>query len=82
MQEMNITVRYFGMVQELLSLDKEPLAVDPDTSVKTLRSRLESRYPALSGIDFAVAVNQELAAEDTTLPAGAEVALLPPFAGG
>ena len=57
----------------------------PDgATVGQLRRRLAEEQPALAALlqRSALAVNDEFAEDQTTLPPGADVALLPPVSGG
>lgn len=57
------------------------MSVDPLT-VGELRSQLLEKYPILRDRKFQIAVNQQIVDESLAVPSQAEVALLPPFAGG
>ena len=54
------------------------------TTVRDLKASLENTYPGLkdSMPTVLVAVNHEYAANETIIPAAAEVALFPPVSGG
>ena len=56
-------------------------ALDPLT-VGELKDQLLGKYPVLRDRKFQIAVNQQIADETFPIPPLAEVALLPPFAGG
>lgn len=62
----------------------ETLEVDVDApvTVRELRAAAERQHPALAGAVYRVAVAQRYAHDDDEVPAGAEVALLPPVSGG
>jgi len=74
-------ILYFGMLAERTGAAQETLDTTP-TTVAALRDALLLRHPSLQELSFRFAVDQQLADEDTTIAPGAEVALLPPFAGG
>lgn len=76
------TIRYFGMLAERIGLDEETVGSDGPRTVDDLRAELHRRHPALLGLSFRIAVDRELATDQAIVPPGAEVALLPPFAGG
>ncbi|GLR14926.1 molybdopterin synthase sulfur carrier subunit [Chitinimonas prasina] len=85
---MTIQLLYFARLREVLGCDGERLAV-PATSwdVAGLLAHLRSRGGAWAvelavNKVFRVAVNQELAGQDTHIPPGAEVAIFPPVTGG
>jgi sulfur-carrier protein len=47
-----------------------------------LKKKLLSLYPDLSGIDYAIAVNNQIVRENHPLKKNDVVSLLPPFSGG
>ena len=75
-------VLLFARAKDLIGADCVEVA--DAATVGELRSRLIERYPNLAGLleKSAVAVNDEFAEDGATIPAGAEVALLPPVSGG
>ena len=78
---MEVTIKYFGMLAEATKRDQEQLELHTYT-VTELLTQLKMQYPVLLGTNFKVAVNQQLVTDSAVIPEGAEVALLPPFAGG
>jgi molybdopterin converting factor small subunit len=56
------------------------------TTLKTLIDRIESEIPSIRSViregRTLIAVNQEIAQDETVVSDGDEVAFLPPFAGG
>lgn len=77
---MLITIKYFGQIAEVTQKEEEQLKVSKG-SVSGLLNTLNTKYSDLKNKDFQIAQNQELVDLDTELT-GAEIALLPPFAGG
>lgn len=78
---MQLTIKYFGMLAEATSITEEHLQID-SCSVSELLASLKTQYPELHNKDFKVAINQELVTNDYMINQEAEIALLPPFAGG
>ena len=82
-----ITIRLFGMTKSLAG-NKGSLSIvlNNGRQVKDLVGLLDAGYPAIGELihkkKVLVAVNQEMAHEETEIRDGDEVALLPPFAGG
>ncbi len=81
-----VTLRYFASLREALG-ERETVALPANATVGALRDRLctrSDRHAALLARGRAVraAVNQQLARDDTVVPAGAEVAFFPPVTGG
>ena len=55
----------------------------PDgATVDALLRAVTQQVPSLASLTMRVAVNQEFAERDDVIPTGAEVALIPPVAGG
>jgi molybdopterin synthase sulfur carrier subunit len=77
---MHITVKYFGQIAEVTNIEEESLDFS-GSLVSELLEVLNEKYNALKNKDFQIAQNQELVSIETELT-GAEIALLPPFAGG
>jgi molybdopterin synthase catalytic subunit len=80
---MPVHVLYFAGARDAAGASRETLADVPPT-VGALRRALEASHPRLAAIlaRSRIAVDQEFAADDAPLPDGAEVAILPPVAGG
>ena len=70
------------MVAEATGCAEETILLAPIQSLSELRRALTIRYPALEKMEWRIAVNQQLAAKEQEIPEGAEIALLPPYAGG
>ncbi|MBS2029476.1 MAG: molybdopterin converting factor subunit 1 [Deltaproteobacteria bacterium] len=81
---MLISLRYFAAARERTGLNREQLELASNATVANLLDVLAARHPALAPLlpRLRVAVNQEFAQPETTIPDGAEVALIPPVAGG
>jgi molybdopterin synthase catalytic subunit len=80
---MPIRVLYFAAAREAAGVAREELADVPAT-LGELRRRLAERRPALARVlsRSRLAVDQEFAGDDAPLRDGAEVAVVPPVAGG
>lgn len=79
---MNINILYFGMLAEISGQAKEVLLVKENMTVSDLKKLLIEKYPEFREKKFKVAVNQQIGDDTTIIPMSAEIALLPPFAGG
>ena len=75
---------YFGGLREALGYDGGEEELQSGSTVGALRRKLEDEQPALRALanELRIAVNRELAADDTVLRSGDEVAFLPPVSGG
>ncbi|MGQ0507538.1 MAG: molybdopterin converting factor subunit 1 [Myxococcaceae bacterium] len=79
-----VTVLYFAAVRERTGRSQEQLDLQGPTTVRSLLDLLSATHPTLASLlpHLRVAVNQEFASLDAPVPADAEVALIPPVAGG
>ena len=79
---MNIQVMYFGMLAEITGQAKEAWLFSENLTVGKFRSQILERYPALKEKKFKIAVNKQISDDLLLISESAEIALLPPFAGG
>jgi molybdopterin synthase catalytic subunit len=79
---MSIVVLYFAGARDAAGTAREVLATP--ATVGALRRALVEAHPGLGAVlaRSRIAVDQEFAADDLTLRDGAEVAVIPPVAGG
>ncbi|MBI3823071.1 MAG: MoaD/ThiS family protein [Planctomycetes bacterium] len=72
----------FARARELIGIER--LEFEESMTVGELRALLERRFPKVAGLlkKSAIAVDNEFAEDALQIPAGAEVALLPPVSGG
>lgn len=77
-------VHLFARARELAGTSVLEIALPSGSTVADLRRLIAKEYPQLASLleRSAIGVNNEFAADDWTLPDGAEVALLPPVSGG
>jgi molybdopterin synthase sulfur carrier subunit len=73
-------ILFFGVLSELTG--SASIDFKYTGSVSSLKNQLSDLYPELANHSYQVAVNQNIASEDTMLSGNEDVALLPPFAGG
>ena len=78
---MNVTLKYFGRLEELTGTAEESIDLNAKT-VGELREAITAKYTDLASASFTIAVEQQIAADQQTIEPGAEIALLPPFSGG
>jgi len=80
---MPLTVLYFAAAREAAGMPREAIPTPPAT-VGELRASLAAAHPRLARIlpRCRIAVDQEFAEDSTRLRDGAEVAVVPPVAGG
>lgn len=77
---MTIQILSFGRLKEFVQDGSLELKEATDTD--GFNQLLQAQFPALKDMKYAIAVNQKMVTGNTALPAGATVALLPPFSGG
>jgi len=79
-----VTLRYFGITQEVCGKASESMELSVNTPLMTLVEALHTRYSLLAQQKSSLryAVNRKLVSMDTILQEGDEIALLPPIAGG
>jgi molybdopterin synthase sulfur carrier subunit len=75
-----ITVLAFGAVTDIVG--KSSFVMSDVSSTAELKTKLETDFPALKNINYAIAVNKQMVTTETALDDRATVALLPPFSGG
>jgi sulfur-carrier protein len=83
---MQVKVKYFGMVADLLKKSQEEIDVSVDHPIDW-RAFFIVRYPQLVTLTWKVAVNQEIVEgpwkpDSDRYRETSEIVLLPPFAGG
>jgi molybdopterin converting factor subunit 1 len=81
---MIVRVYLFARAKDIVGTTSVLLDLPEGATIGQLRQRLAEAHPALAPLleRSALAVSDEFAEDRTTLPAGAEVALLPPVSGG
>lgn len=79
-----ISVWYFGPLRESLGMEQEEWTFAEEPSVALILARMAERYPGVAGLleSCRVAVNMAYAGSDMIVPTGADVAIIPPVAGG
>lgn len=75
---MKVKVLTFGSLTDILEKEFHAEARDTDS----LTASLTSRYTALDGRKFLVAVNNKIVKKNTALGEQDVVALMPPYSGG
>ena len=79
-----INVLYFAHVKALIGSPRELFVFERSLTASALLAHVASAYPEVESLrpHLRVAVNGVYAEPDTLIPDGAEVALIPPVAGG
>jgi len=81
---LNLRLRLFAAARDLAGRDTIELSLPTGATVAILRRELAAQVPELANLlpHVMFAINQEYAADATTIPADAEVACIPPVSGG
>lgn len=81
---MKVTVQFFAILRERLGTTSIDVELSEHPTVGELRRRLGERFPDVAALlpRVAVAVGRDYARDEDPIPAGADVALIPPIAGG
>ena len=79
---MKINTLYFGLIAELKGVSSEIQDYKEGLSINQLKSELNNAIPALSEVNYSVAINQKMVSDDVSLCEGDEISFFPPFAGG
>lgn len=79
---MKLTIKYFGMIEEEVGKHEEVLEFPNSISVGELDNHLKVLYPSIVKKSYQFAVNQSIVSNEEIISSDAEIALLPPFAGG
>jgi len=81
-----VNIRFFAVLKKLLDRESMHIELTAPITLKELLDRLEQDLPSIRTIiregRTLIAVNQEIAQDETLITNGDEVAFLPPFAGG
>jgi molybdopterin converting factor small subunit len=75
-----MTVLTFGIITEIIG--KSSFDIDSVATTAELKEKLETEFPRLRSINYALAVDKQMVTTDAPIAPGATVALLPPFSGG
>jgi molybdopterin converting factor subunit 1 len=81
---MTLRIKLFAIARQRLGHDQVEVTLKDPATVADLRRALAAQFPALADVlpHIRIAVNSSYAADSTVIPAGAEMALIPPVSGG
>ncbi|MGH7273651.1 MAG: MoaD/ThiS family protein [Nitrospiria bacterium] len=81
-----VTVKFFAVLKKLTGREDINIPISQSTTLRKVFDHIEMEIPQIRTIlkegRALVAVNQEMADEDSVVRDGDEIAMLPPFAGG
>ena len=80
----SVRVLLFARVRELAEVPMIEVELEADATVAKLRRSLAAKLPAISELlsRCAIAINGNYADDDSAIPLGAELAVIPPVSGG
>lgn len=78
--EHKFEVKAFGMIAEKIGTDS--IQVSGIETIDELKIYLNEQFPNLKDMKFSIALDKQIIQDALEIPAGSEVALLPPFSGG
>jgi sulfur-carrier protein len=73
-------VKVFGKLVEMVG--SAELELSQCSDINSMKKELLQVYPAMSNIQFAIALNNKISTSNAVLNEGDQIALLPPFSGG
>ena len=81
---MTVKVLFFAQARDHAGAAHDSLELGENARVADALTLLRERHPGLAPLwpHLAIALNGELVAGEAAIPAGAELALLPPVSGG
>jgi molybdopterin converting factor subunit 1 len=81
---MRVRVHLFARAKDLVGATSVTLELPEAATVAQLRQRLADEQPTLAALleRSVLAVDNEFANDNTIVPTGAEIALVPPVSGG
>jgi len=79
---MKLDIHYFGMIAEAIKCTREEFILENKLTVSQLQHLLVKKYRNLEKLNYQIAIDKKLVNTQTLITNDAEIALLPPFAGG
>jgi sulfur-carrier protein len=79
---MQVNILYFGKIRDITGKDSENMPLNTLTNVYALKEFIENKYPGIEKVSYSIAVDQTIVPDDFIIETDADIALLPPFAGG
>jgi molybdopterin converting factor small subunit len=81
---MKVRVRLFALARQAAGRDLVELEFPGDATISQLRRQLATQIPQLSRLvgQMTFAIGTRYASDESVVPAGAEVACIPPVSGG
>ncbi len=80
-----VTIKFFAMLKNKAGTDEITISIPKQITLNEFKEVIKKEFPPIGEFidkNIMISVNQEIAASDTVIKDGDEVALLPPFSGG
>lgn len=79
-----VKVLFFATLKEKAGTGHTEFDLPPGITISQLKSMMAEKFPGLNGLlgHCLVSINHHYGADDSEIPADAEVALFPPVSGG
>ena len=81
-----VTVKFFAVLKKVIGREDIMFSINQPITLKELFDQIELEIPQIRTVlkegRALVAINQEMATQDSLVKDGDEIAMLPPFAGG
>ena len=81
-----VTVQFFAVLKKVIGREDIMFSINQTITLKELFDQIELEIPQIRTVlkegRALVAINQEMATQDSLVKDGDEIAMLPPFAGG
>ena len=81
---MKVRVKLFAAAKQRAGSDSVEVELPQSATVANLRAALAEQHPNLASLlpHAKLAINSDYAADQTVIPAAAEIAIIPPVSGG
>ena len=80
---MKITLKYFGIIAEIMDTEKETITIDSNSiTIEDLKSILNKKNSSINEQEYKIAINHSIADHNITINNNDVISLLPPFSGG
>lgn len=80
---MSINILFFGMATDLVGTSSDTFQLGEEKDLENFKNLLFERYPSLKNMhQFAIAINEVYAEENSLVKPGDTIAIIPPVSGG
>jgi len=80
---MKITLKYFGIIAEIMDTEKETITIDSNSiNLEDIKNILNKKNSSLNEQEYKIAINHSIADHNITINNNDVISLLTPFSGG